>query len=131
VPLSNLRGLRLTSILLTVCSLLVFGVSLLMLSGCGDDIFDTVCEQDVPVSQDSTFTTPYTIGYYTTNFDIRAVRWVNRTTGGSGSAQIVQVDANWLSVHMEIPLASGLNNISVYEDDGDCEWREDYLVTLN
>ncbi len=120
---------------LPLLAALALAAATLQISAC-----KTSCSQDsVPPSQIDTSDNPYRLAYLTTNFDIRAVTWDNRTTGQSGHASLTRVYecvflfgcGNWLRVEMEISLAPGLNNIRVKEDEGDCKFSDDYQITLN
>jgi len=114
--------------------------ALSVLSGCGDES----CEQDY-VSSDTITTSqnPYQISYLSSNLQIGGIRWQNVTTGASGVATITQVYecvplillppicGDWSRVTMDIALIPGANTVHTYEQDGGCEWRSDYQITLN
>lgn len=121
-------------------ALLCVAGTLALLTGCGSG---ESCEQDyISSDQVTTSQNPYRISYLSSNLNIGGIRWENVTTGISGTASITLVNecvggfllprfcGDWSRVTMDIPLALGLNTVHTYERDGDCEWRSDYLITL-
>ena len=115
------------------CLLLI--VTLLFLAGCSSE-----CSQDdAPPLELSTSQSPYHLSRLSSDLSIRRVRWANVTTGTSGACTVEQVDEcvfplgchTWTRVSADTNLAPGLNAVYTYEKDGDCEWRDDYLVTLD
>lgn len=102
--------------------------------GCG-----TSCEQDsAPVNIIQTSENPYQLFRRSTDLEIESARWENHTTNGAGSAVVYQ-DYGCIIIfgcgtltHIEasIPLTPGLNRVTFYEDDGDCEWEDENEITL-
>lgn len=106
-----------------------------IVAGCG-----TSCEQDgTPLSIIQTSENPYQLFQRTTDLEIESARWNNRTTGFEGGASVSQeygclnfLGCGTLTVmRATIPLAPGLNQVTFYEDDGECEWKEDLEITLD
>ncbi len=105
-----------------------------LLAACG-----TSCDQDgTPLSIIRTSDNPYELTRRSTDLEIVSARWSNQTTGSSGSA-IVYQDYGCIFLfgcgtltHIEasIPLSPGLNRITFYENDGECEWKDEMEITL-
>jgi hypothetical protein len=128
-----------TGYLASLCAMSVAG-TLALLAGCGSES----CEQDYPPpEQIATSDNPYRISYRTSNVGISQVRWENVTTGDSGTASLEQkyecvpfiffppICGDWLHVTMDIPLIPGANTVHTYEASDGCEWRDDYVITLD
>lgn len=107
----------------------------LSLAACGSS-----CEQDSsPASIISTSENPYQISRKSTDLDIVSARWVNHTTGESGSAIVYQDYAcvwplwcgTWTHMEASIPLSPGLNRVTFYEKSDGCEWKDENEITLN
>ena len=94
------------------------------------------CEQDYPPpSERTTSSTPYRIAT-SHNLEYSSVRWVNQTTGYSGTGTVgtgcvLLFGCGWTQLEVYVDLDPGENLIYVYEFYDGCEWRSDYLVTLN
>ena len=105
------------------------------LAACG-----TSCEQDsAPANIIQTSENPYQLFRKSTDLDIVSARWENHTTNERGNATVYQ-DYGCIFpfgcgtlTHIEasIPLAPGLNRVTFYEDEGDCEWDDENEITLN
>lgn len=97
------------------------------------------CEQDSsPAYIIQTSENPYPMNRRSTDLEIVSARWTNHTTNEEGSA-IVYQDYGCIFpfgcgtlTHIEasIPLSPGLNRVTLYEDDGDCEWKDENEITL-
>jgi major membrane immunogen (membrane-anchored lipoprotein) len=105
------------------------------LTACG-----TSCDQDSsPASIIQTSQNPYQLSRRSTDLDIVSARWENQTTNEIGGATVYQdygciflFGCGTLThIDASIPLSPGLNRVIFYEDEGDCEWREDIEITLN
>ncbi len=110
-------------------------LTITFLTGCGNE-----CIQDYPPPTEiSTYQNPYTISYSSTDLGIQYTRWDNTTTGVSGSGDVTYgYGCVWFFgcgdlayVSNEIQLAPGLNTVYTYEGNDGCDWRDDYLITLN
>ncbi|MFT5116341.1 MAG: hypothetical protein ACI8P9_005711 [Parasphingorhabdus sp.] len=117
--------IRLLSILFTVS----------FLAGCG-----TSCDQAEKLGWViQTSENPYQLFRRSTDLDIVSARWENHTTNERGGATVYQDYGCILFfgcgtlTHIEasIPLAPGLNRVTFYEDEGDCEWKDENEITLN
>ena len=106
-----------------------------LLTGCGAD---ESCEQDyTPPRVIATGDATYELSYLSSDLSMNRIRWENHTTGGSGMATLAIENrcvpffgcGNWKVVSMGIPLAAGDNTVYVFEQDGGCEWRSDYVIT--
>ena len=107
------------------------------LAGCGGD---TDCSQDVgPPTALSTTSNPHRIRLLSSDLGISAVRWVNATTGESGPGTVQQVQecvfllscGPWSELVVNVTLAAGANTVHMYRTSDGCEWRDDYVITLN
>lgn len=107
---------------------------LVALAGCGSS-----CEQDLlPPRQETTRESPYEIRTLSSDLEISSARWVNITTGTSGSGTVTHVQdcvflfgcGTWSLIAMDIPLVQGVNNVRTFQTSDGCEWREDLLITL-
>jgi len=107
-----------------------------LLTGCGAG---ESCEQDYTAPREiATGDATYQLSYLSSDLAMHPVRWENRTTGGAGMAAMVIEDRcvpffgcnTWRVISMDIPLAAGDNTVYVFEKDGGCEWRSDYVITL-
>ena len=103
-----------------------------VLAACGG----TDCEQDYPPpSERSTSVTPYQIVWHS-NLDIFSVRWTNVTTGLSGDGTVGTgcvplFGCGWTELEVNVDLDPGENLVYVFHSHDGCEWRDDYLITLN
>ena len=104
------------------------------LAGCGSS-----CEQDLlPPRQETTNESPYEIRTLSSDLEISSARWINTTTGTSGSGTVTHVQdcvflfgcGTWSLISMDIPLARGVNAVQTYQTSDGCEWREDLSITL-
>lgn len=100
----------------------------------------TSCEQDsAPANIIQTTDNPYQIYRLSTDLDIVSARWENRTTSERGSATVYQdygciliLGCGTLThIKASIPLSPGLNRVTFYEDEGDCEWKDENEIILN
>lgn len=100
----------------------------------------TSCEQDSsPANIIQTSENPYQMVRRSTDLDIVSARWINHTTHEAGSATVYQ-DYGCIFpfgcgtlTHIEasIPLSPGLNRVTFYEGEKDCEWEDENEITLN
>ncbi|PLX42998.1 MAG: hypothetical protein C0608_00870 [Deltaproteobacteria bacterium] len=106
----------------------------LTLAACGDE-----CEQDyLPPIEITTSQTPYTLSQYSTDYAISGTRWENITTEGCGSGIVEKTYecffpigcGNWMHITNEVELTYGTNTVYIFTKSDGCEWREDYLITL-
>lgn len=122
-------------VVLRLLGISLVALVLLVLAGCGN-----TCEQDYsPPSELNTSQNPYAIDYWSTNLGIDGTSWVNQTTGASGVGVVTQeyhcifpFGCGTMShVSNTVELAPGLNTVYTYEQNDGCDWRSDYLITLN
>lgn len=117
--------------------LLSAAVAFTLLAGCGggDD-----CGQDVGPPRPITATqSPYELSSLMSDLSIGSVRWLNATTGESGVGSAAQVQecvpflgcATWNELVVVVPLIAGANTVHRYYTADGCEWRDDYLITLD
>ena len=106
-----------------------------ILAGCGSS-----CDEDSgPVNLIQTSENPYRLLRRSTDLEIEAARWENHTTNEKGDAIVYQDYScifpigcgTFTHIEASIPLLPGLNKVTVYEDDGDCEWKDENEITLN
>jgi hypothetical protein len=127
-----------TGALALLCVAGVAGM-LSLLTGCGVD-----CEQDFPPpEQITTNDNPHRISYLSSDLGIASIRWQNVTTGASGTGSVTRVNectggfpfpricGDWSRIIVDVSLAPGQNTVHTFESSDGCEWREDYLITLN
>jgi len=122
--------------------LCVAGVAgtLSLLTGCGYES----CEQDfLPPEQITTNDNPHRISYLSSDLGIAGIRWQNVTTGASGAGSVTRVNectggfpfpricGDWSRITVDVSLAPGQNTVHTFESSDGCEWRKDYLITLN
>jgi hypothetical protein len=132
------RGLpgRLTGFL-GLLGLLSAAAAFTLLVGCGggDD-----CEQDIgPPRPITTTQSPYELSTLSSDLSIGSVRWVNATTGESGVGTVTHVQeclfllgcGTWSELVVMVPLIQGANTVHRYYTSDGCEWRDDYLITLD
>ena len=108
----------------------------LLVTGCGQ-----TCSQDPwPPSYIDTSSNPYHLAWRTTNTDLGRVTWLNRTTLEAGEAAIEGpfYELIWpfgyywvMRVSMDIPLATGANDIVVtqYDRGWSCGFYDEYVIT--
>jgi len=122
------RSFRLLGILTAI-------LTITFLTGCS-----TQCEQDYPPpSEISTYQNPYRIDYSSSDEVIQYTYWENITIGVSGNGVVTHgYGCFWFVgcgessfVSNDIQLTQGLNTVYTYEGNDGCEWRDDYLITLN
>jgi len=73
------------------------------------------------------------------DLSIGSVRWVNATTGESGVGTVAHVQecvfllgcGTWSQLVVVVPLIQGANTVHRYYTSDGCEWRDDYLITLD
>ncbi len=107
-----------------------------ILAGCGS----SSCDEDGETAYIiQTSENPYQLQRRSTDLDIESMRWENYTTGEAGSGIVYQdygcifpFGCGTLShIEASIPLSPGLNRVSIFEDEGDCEWEDEYEITLS
>lgn len=117
--------------------LLSAAVAFTFLAGCGGG---NDCEQDFGPPRSITATqNPYELSTLSSDLSIGSVRWVNATTGESGVGTVTQVQecvpfigcGTWSRLVVVIPVIVGTNTVHRYYTSDGCEWRDDYLITLN
>ncbi|HET9736443.1 MAG TPA: hypothetical protein VFP62_14355 [Burkholderiales bacterium] len=117
--------------------LLSAAVAFTLLAGCGGS---DSCEQDYPPPTVLTAPqSPYQLRSLSSNLAISSVRWVNATNGESGAGTVMQVQecvpfigcGTWSELIVVVSLIAGLNTVYRYHTSDGCEWRDDYLITLN
>jgi hypothetical protein len=127
---------RLTGFL-GLLGLLSAAVAFTLLAGCGGG---NDCEQDIGAPRPITTTqSPYVLSTLSSDLGIGSVRWVNATTGESGVGTVSHVQecvfllgcGTWSELVVVVPLIPGANTVHRYYTSDGCEWRDDYLITLD
>lgn len=115
--------------------LAVVSFLLLFLSGCH------TCEQDYPPPWHLGATAnPYHFSKYSSDLETVSSRWENVTAGFSANGSVTGpvyecfflVGCNyWMHIEADIELLPGDNLVYLYTTSGQCEWRDDYLISFN
>jgi hypothetical protein len=122
---------------LGLLGMLFAAVAVTILPGCGDN---DSCEQDYPPpTQITAAQSPYELSSLSSDLSIASVRWVNATSGDSGAGTVTQVQecvfllgcGPWSKLVVLVSLIPGTNTVYRYHTSDGCEWRDDYLITLN
>jgi hypothetical protein len=127
----------LSCVRIRVVKLLSAAIAFTLLAGCGGG---NDCEQDFPPPTPLTATqSPYELSTLSSNLGISSVRWVNAANGESGAGTVTQVQecvpfigcGTWSRLVVVVTLIPGVNTVYRYHTSDGCEWRDDYLITLN